>query len=92
MNACTCGHSPGWHIRGGCIGYLPDSNIPCACPVFMPKEPESGSPKCKRCGFVMCEQFDYKSTSRFATLATPNGTFRCYHCTPMTAQEARELE
>ena len=37
-------------------------------------------PKCPRCGFVMCEQFDDKPGPRGITYAVPNGKFICYQC------------
>lgn len=40
----------------------------------------SNSPKCEKCGFVMCEQFDETPGPNGITYATPNGTFKCYHC------------
>lgn len=46
----------------------------------MSKQP----PKCPKCGFVMCEQFDevapdWASPDGSAVMV-PNGTFKCYHC------------
>jgi hypothetical protein len=37
------------------------------------------SPKCPKCGFVMCEQFDDRQVGN-VTLATPNGKYICYKC------------
>ena len=38
------------------------------------------SPKCPKCGFVMCEQFDEKPVTPLASVVVPNGTYICYHC------------
>jgi hypothetical protein len=40
----------------------------------------SKSPRCPKCGFVMCEQFDTQRINERAELATPNGTYICYGC------------
>lgn len=37
------------------------------------------APKCEACGFLMCEEFDYRE-ERGMTLATPNGRYSCLHC------------
>jgi len=41
-------------------------------------------PKCPKCGFVMCEQFDEKQ-ERDLTMMIPNGKYVCYHCEDSTA-------
>lgn len=46
----------------------------------MSTERQSDSPRCPRCGYVMCQQFDDKRVSDRASLAVPNGTYRCYGC------------
>jgi hypothetical protein len=40
-------------------------------------------PRCPRCGFTMCELFDERTISAYATASTPNGRYQCYHCTPI---------
>ena len=47
-----------------------------------PKQP----PKCPKCGFVMCEQFDDKPINEHASYAIPNGTYICYHCETTTTR------
>lgn len=44
------------------------------------KEP----PRCPVHRTIMCEQFDYLVVNDRMTLATPNGTYVCYACTPVT--------
>ena len=53
------------------------------------REEQKESPKCPTCHYVMCEQFDEKRINAVATLVTPNGTYRCYHCQPITNDEVR---
>ncbi len=38
------------------------------------------SPKCLKCGYVMCQLFDYKKVNDHADIAIPNGQFICYGC------------
>lgn len=47
--------------------------------------PAQASPRCPKCGFVMCEQFDTQRINERAELATPNGTYVCYGCNTSTA-------
>jgi len=37
-------------------------------------------PKCPKCGFVMCQQFDDKKVNEHASVAIPNGSYICYRC------------
>lgn len=37
-------------------------------------------PTCPICGFVMCEEFDYKRVNNRQTLAVPNGQYSCVKC------------
>lgn len=68
----------------------------CECPEcveelarYTSTAPRAANERCSACGFVMCEQFNERRLNAVATLATPNGKFRCYHCTPVGATEAR---
>jgi hypothetical protein len=46
-------------------------------------------PRCPKCGYTMCELFDYAETrSPIAISATPNGRFQCYRCTKTIANHA----
>ena len=38
------------------------------------------SPRCPKCGFVMCELFDEQRINEAASYAIPTGKYRCYHC------------
>jgi len=46
------------------------------------ESPRPALPRCPKCKFVMCEQFDTQRINDHADLATPNGTYICYTCTP----------
>lgn len=48
---------------------------------------QNPDPRCPRCGFTMCEQFDDKPINAVASLAIPNGSYRCYHCAPSPRHE-----
>lgn len=39
----------------------------------------SDSPKCEKCGLVMCQQFDDRIVDT-RVYAVPNGKFVCYGC------------
>jgi hypothetical protein len=41
--------------------------------------------RCPKCGYTMCELFDYEAASPIAFSATANGRYQCYHCTPVGA-------
>jgi hypothetical protein len=43
-------------------------------------DPVYSDPRCPTCGFTMCEQADERPITTLAMLATPNGNYRCYHC------------
>lgn len=45
-------------------------------------------PRCPRCGYTMCELFDYEARPPLAFSATPNGKYQCYHCTPQKSHSA----
>lgn len=47
------------------------------------ESPRPAPPRCPKCGFVICEQFDTERINDHAELATPNGTYTCYTCTPL---------
>lgn len=49
-------------------------------------------PRCPKCGYTMCELFNYEVASPLAFSATPNGKYQCYRCTPVKADEARRAE
>jgi transposase-like protein len=40
-------------------------------------------PRCPKCGYTMCELFDYQAVTPLAFSATPTGKYQCYHCTPV---------
>lgn len=42
-------------------------------------------PRCPKCGYTMCELFDYAPMTAVAMAATPNGKYQCYRCTPVKA-------
>lgn len=48
------------------------------------------SPRCPKCNYVMCQQFDYQPVNGLAEIATPNGQYVCYYCsdTPPKAAPA----
>jgi hypothetical protein len=43
-------------------------------------------PRCPKCGFVMCELFDYEE-AHGVTYAKPTGAYRCYKCEPIKKEE-----
>lgn len=45
----------------------------------------SAAPKCGKCGYVMCQQFDSRPVNAIADVATPNGKDICYHREPTKA-------
>lgn len=45
----------------------------------------SAAPKCGKCGYMMCQQFDSRPINAIADIATPNGKYICYHCEPTKA-------
>lgn len=47
---------------------------------------QNPDPRCPKCGFTLCEQFNDKPINEVATLATPNGNYRCYHCSGVEAK------
>lgn len=50
------------------------------------------SPKCPKCGFIMCEQFEDTPGPNGVTYATPNGSFKCYGCNVVKTKEKVERE
>jgi transposase-like protein len=47
-------------------------------------------PRCPKCGYTMCELFDYAATRiAIALSATPNGKYQCYRCTALEPQRSR---
>lgn len=42
-------------------------------------------PRCQRCGYVMCEEFDERIVKGM-TLLIPNGKYSCLHCKSATVQ------
>lgn len=41
------------------------------------------TPRCPKCGFLMCQQFDEKEV-RGLTISIPNGKYICYICEDKT--------
>lgn len=37
-------------------------------------------PRCPKCGFTMCELFQYTQVSSNGWRAIPNGDYRCFGC------------
>lgn len=72
----TCGFCR-QRIEHVCTAFLKDA---------APAEPvQPQSPRCPKCGYVMCQQFDSRPVNAIADIATPNGEYICYHCTPVKA-------
>lgn len=46
------------------------------------------SPRCNRCGYVMCQEFDYKHVNGYQTLAIPSGKYSCTFCKSTAAEKA----
>jgi hypothetical protein len=53
------------------------------CAMNAAKNPD---PCCPKCGYTMCQLFDYRTATPLALSATPNGKWQCYHCTPLRSQ------
>lgn len=52
----------------------------------LPAAELSAGPRCPKCGYVMCEQFDSRPVNALADIVTPNGTYICYRCTTLPAE------
>lgn len=53
------------------------------------KAPKNPDPRCPKCGFTMCELADYRELTPLVSTATPNGTYRCFHCSGVQAENQR---
>lgn len=88
-----CGHDKYWSMTGTCgmnMGARATIPRPCGCKCEFVER--ATSPRCPKCGYVMCQQFDSQSVNAVAELAIPNGKYICYHCEdaqPVTTTAAR---
>ena len=86
-SCCGCGWVCENHPDKPWSGYMPKdfieccggAGMPCQCNPLSAKT-ENPDPRCPTCGFTLCQQFDERSVTASASIATPNGNYRCYHC------------
>lgn len=74
------GRAIGWHGPAAIIDFAYEAARRLSSPAPVTPPEQNPDPRCPTCGFTMCQQFDERPLTALASTATPNGNYRCYHC------------